>query len=519
MEKTLPSGWQSSHLNDLLIFKLGGDWGKGPEFGDPDYVEVRCIRASELRNWPEERGSTAALRKIKKSSLTKRELKVGDILVEISGGGPEQPVGRTVLIDKSVLGQNSEYKKVCTNFFRLVRPSYKVNAKYLNTFLQYFYASGKIVKFQSGSNNLRNLKFNDYLQINIPLAPEKEQERIVAKIEELFTELDSGIASLKTAREQLKTYRQAVLKHAFEGKLTVQWRKENTEQETPEQLLARIQQEREVRYQKQLDDWKQAVKDWEVKGKEGRKPRKPKKLADLNLVSKNESNELPELPVGWLYVRLGTLIDDPAYGTSTKCDYESGNTGVLRIPNIVSGAIDDSDLKFATFGVGEVDHLALKEGDLLTIRSNGSISLVGTCALIKEEDTKHIFAGYLIRLRPNQKLILPSFLLAVISSHLLRQQIEKAAKSTSGVNNINTGELQNLIIPMSTIQEQQELLKNLDSSMPSIDATEIEINRQLLKSETLRQSILKKAFSGQLVPQDSSDESASELLKKIKAVR
>ncbi|MDP0971844.1 type I restriction endonuclease subunit S, partial [Klebsiella pneumoniae] len=77
-----------------------------------------------------------------------------------------------------------------------------------------------------------------------------EQKRIVAKIEELFSELDNGIAVLKTAREQLKVYRQAVLKHAFEGKLTAQWRAENQDKlESPEQLLTRIQQEREARYQ------------------------------------------------------------------------------------------------------------------------------------------------------------------------------------------------------------------------------------------------------------------------------
>lgn len=68
MEKQLPNGWKSPKLDELIIFKLGGDWGKEPEFNDSDYVEVRCIRASELRNWSEEKGETAALRKIKKAA-------------------------------------------------------------------------------------------------------------------------------------------------------------------------------------------------------------------------------------------------------------------------------------------------------------------------------------------------------------------------------------------------------------------------------------------------------------------
>ncbi len=108
----------------------------------------------------------------------------------------------------------------------------------------------------------------------IPIAPINEQHRIVEKIEELFSELDKGIESLKTARKQLKVYRQALLKHAFEGKLTEQWRKDNaddvqgstsvasagaTKPETAGQLLSRIQQERETRYQQQLEEWNKAV--------------------------------------------------------------------------------------------------------------------------------------------------------------------------------------------------------------------------------------------------------------------
>ena len=92
------------------------------------------------------------------------------------------------------------------------------------------------------------------------------RRRIVAKIEELFSELDKGIESLKAARAKLNVYRQAVLKQAFEGKLTAQWREENKDQlETPEQLLARIKQEREARYEQQLKEWKAAVKEWEGK--------------------------------------------------------------------------------------------------------------------------------------------------------------------------------------------------------------------------------------------------------------
>ena len=105
----------------------------------------------------------------------------------------------------------------------------------------------------------------------MPLAPTATQHRIVAKIEELFSALDKGVECLKTARSQLNVYRQAVLKHAFEGKLTAQWREENKDKlERPEQLLARIKRERETRYERKLKEWKDAVKEWKVVASEAR---------------------------------------------------------------------------------------------------------------------------------------------------------------------------------------------------------------------------------------------------------
>ena len=143
-----------------------------------------------------------------------------------------------------------------------------------------------------------------------PLAPSNEQNRIVSKIEELFSELDKGIESLKTAREQLKVYRQALLKHAFEGKLTEQWRKDNAGKlETADQLLERIKQEREDRYLKQLEDWKEAIKQWEVESRKGRKPTKPKNIQAKKKITEETLNELPKIPNSYTYTFLSELGD------------------------------------------------------------------------------------------------------------------------------------------------------------------------------------------------------------------
>jgi type I restriction enzyme S subunit len=220
LKKNQLNGWQWIKLADAIEFAIGGDWGKDETFEDVTYGPAYCIRGSEIKNWENEKGKTASLRQIKLSNIKKRKLIEGDILVEISGGGPEQPVGRTVLIDRAVLNFMPNVPKICTNFLRLIRPIDKFNSKFLNLYLKLFYYSGEIVNYQRGSNNLRNLKFPDYLKISIPLPPKETQNAIVSKIEELFSELDKGIENLRIAQQQIKTYRQVVLKCAFEGKLT-----------------------------------------------------------------------------------------------------------------------------------------------------------------------------------------------------------------------------------------------------------------------------------------------------------
>ena len=397
---------------------------------------------------------------------------------------------------------------------------YVRNREYVDIRFSFYLLSSLRLTQLDRSTAIPGLNRDDAYDLVVDLPPLAEQRRIAEKVDELLSELDKGVESLKTARAQLKTYRQVVLKHAFESKLTAKWREENKDKlETPEQVLTRIRREREARYAQQLDEWKAAVKTWEGNGKPGKRPLRPPKLKDLIQISRAETRTLPSLASEWLYVRLGLVIDEPKYGTSKKCEYNRTGTGVLRIPNVVHGLVDASDLKSAHFEGDEKRKYSLRKGDVLVIRSNGSISIVGKCALVSKAEEQYLFAGYLIRLRPNPAVLLPDYLAPLLSSHLLRTQIERTAKSTSGVNNINSGEIQSLLAPLSGLREQAALVDQLSAYLSAADVMETEINKELLRAESLRESILKRAFSGQLVPQDPNDEPASALLDRIRAGR
>lgn len=198
---------------------------------------------------------------------------------------------------------------------------------------------------------------------------------------------------------------------------------------------------------------------------------------------------------------LGHIAEDIRYGTSKKCSESEGHTPVLRIPNIGPGYIINNNLKYANFDSKELSALTLKEGDLLLIRSNGSVDLVGKVAVISENDTQYLYAGYLIRVKLRLEKAVPKYISYCLQSPQLRQIIENIARSTSGVNNINSKELASLELPLPSISEQHEIVRRVEQLFAYADTIEKQVNNALARVNNLTQSILAKAFRGELTAQ------------------
>ncbi|MEH0019714.1 MAG: restriction endonuclease subunit S [Desulfobacter sp.] len=200
---------------------------------------------------------------------------------------------------------------------------------------------------ETSSVTVKHLSSKTIKDIPLPLPPLPEQRAIVSKIEQLFSSLDQGIADLEKAQAQLKIYRQAVLKKAFEGELTKEWREKQTDLPTADELLSQIKEERQHYYQKQVDAWKKKVKEWEAGGKEGKKPGKPKKLKELPAINEEELKELPDLPNGWAWSKIGNLcqkISDGPFGSHLKtADYVTQGVRVIRLENIKNLFFENSE--------------------------------------------------------------------------------------------------------------------------------------------------------------------------------
>lgn len=243
------------------------------------------------------------------------------------------------------------------------------------------------------------------------------------------------------------------------------------------------------------------------------------KQAVLGVASRGDLTSAWRLRAGitssWVTTRIGELLADIRYGTAKKCGYDNGAVPVLRIPNVQRGEIVLDDLKRADFDAGEVAKLRLIKGDLLVIRSNGSIDLVGRSAVVRENAEGMLFAGYLIRLRIKPDIADPDFIHLCLQEPEQREIITQTAKSTSGVNNINSDEIKSLRVVLPPLPEQREIVRRVQHAFSWIDrlVTQASSARKLV--DRLDQMILAKAFRGELVSQDPNDEPASVLLERL----
>ena len=347
------------------------------------------------------------------------------------------------------------------------------------------------------------VNFDQIGSFHMLVPPLNEQRRIVEKIEALFEEIDRGVESLRAAKSAISLYRKSLLKSAFEGHLTAEWRARNPDKlESPEALLARIRNEREVCYQAAIDDWKQAVAEWTKNGKYGRKPAKPTKIGDSLDMTRRDVMEVPR---GWAAGLLSDFVQPRGERASPK-DYPS-------LPFIGMAHVEAHTTKI----IGSKSAKQMKSSASLFAKNNVLYGrLRPYLNKVAQPKFDGLASGEFIVFEGNT-LLHEAFLLRRMSAC---DFVSFASHLNEGdrprVNFNQIGSFHMLVPPLS---EQRRIVEILDARLEAADKLEAETDAALARADTLRQSILKKAFVGQLVPQDPADEPASALLDRIKAER
>jgi len=495
----LPQGWNRVKLGDVIDIVRGISFPKDAKLREYQKGSIVCLRTANVQKEVDWEDLWFVSNKYVKRD--EQYVQVSDILISTANS--------LKLVGKVALVRELPYPSTLGAFISLLRPSSHLNKKCMYFLLLSEEIQSAIRSRASTTTNISNISTKSLVDVTLKIPPLAEQKRIVAKIEELFTQLDAGVEELIKARAQLKRYRQSVLKAAVEGELTREWRKNHKDEIEPaSKLLEHILTERRARWDKE------ELAKMRVKGKD---PKDDKWKDSYKEPIPPEVDGLPKLPEGWVWANLQQISWNASYGTSQKCNYEIDGPPVIRIPNIINGNLDFTDIKFGTKPAELGDDKALTTNDLLIIRTNGSKDLIGRAALVKNDyKPPHFYASYLIRYRILDVAEVPDWGITIWDSPLIRIWLEGEAATTAGQYNVNVSKLDRLPIPIPSEIEQEIIIAEVERRLSVAGEIEKELERALTRAEYLRHSILKKAFEGKLVPQNLKDEPASVLLEHIK---
>lgn len=375
-----------------------------------------------------------------------------------------------------------------------------------NEFLCYQLNTVDYQPFVTGSTRLK-LTSSAMKQIPMVAAPAAEQTRIVTKLEELLSDLDAGVAELKTAQKKLGQYRQSLLKAAVEGALTAEWRTHNTPTETGAQLLQRILLERRTRWEakrlaKFAEQGKKPPKDWQKKYPEPVQP---------------DTSDLPELPEGWVWASVEQLTEFVTSGSRGWAEYYA-NSGAtfIRSQNINKDWLDMSDIAFVNPPTGsEGARTRVQENDVLLTITGAN---VGKTARVEIQLTEAYVSQHVALIRPVDSSFAEFLHLFLTAEFGGRGQLNQLAYG-AGKPGLNLQQVGAVFIPLPGLLEMRALLAAISTQWTAIAENETAIATALKQSTAQRQNILRAAFAGELVPQDPNDEPASVLLERIRVER
>ncbi len=479
---------------DELISKDGlfcdGDWIEKKD-QDPD-GSVRLIQLADIGDGVFRDKSNRHLTAKRADELNCSFLKQGDILI----ARMPEPLGRA-----AIFPLEGDSKFITAVDVAIVRPD---NDFIYPSYLLYNINSQQIRKeiesLQSGTTRKRISRKN-LNKIKFPFAPLPIQRAIVTKIENLFASLDKGIADLKKAQEQLNIYRQAVLKKAFEGELTKEWRAIQTNLPTADELLEQIQD-----IISELEKTKEK--------------RKEKQLATI------KDEDIPHnIPLNWVWCNLGDVSwfinGDRSKNYPNRSEYVSSGIPWINTGHIQpDGSLSAKKMhfitreKYATLRSGKI-----QAGDLVYCLRGATFGKTAYVTPYKEGS----IASSLMIIRSTDKLNV-KYLFRYLTSAEGKLQLERFDNG-SAQPNLSANMVRSYAFPLPPLEEQKLIIKEIESRLSVCDKVEQNISEALEKSEALRQSILKKAFEGKLLSeteiaqckQEADYEPANVLLERIKS--
>lgn len=454
-------------LAELTEDVVGGPWGRTPESAEHGDTDVLVVRGADFRNWDERRALDAAPRRIPARTLERRRLAAGDLVLEVSGGGPAQPVGRVLMIDQSAV-EGASLPLICSNFCRKIRLKPGVDSLFVKWALEWLYGSGHTERFQTSTTNIRNLQVNDFLEgTTIPLPDEAVQVEMAAQIGQLVALQQSSQSHLAAAKHATSQFRKSVLAAACTGKLTAGWRAEHAVADDADVLKRRLEQD----------------------ALSGRKaPPDP----DGDLVG--------DLPEGWALATIGLAVERVEAGKSFTAHGRPATDdewGVVKVSAMSWGEFLPNENKAVPDSQAIDRRYEIQSGDLLISRAN-TADLVGASVLVDQTRPRLLLSDKSLRLvlRPG---IVPAWLNYVLGAPVVRAQFASRATGTSdSMRNLSQPKIMATTISLPGCSEQQEIVRRMATLLDAARTIQTRTDTASQQLGRSKQAILAKVFCDEL---------------------
>jgi type I restriction enzyme S subunit len=496
-EDTLPDGWTSTTSGELFTYITSGSRGWAKYYAAEG---AKFIRVGNLSHYTThlDLDDIQHVRPPGGPEARRTLTQAGDLLVSITAD-----VGMVGLVPDG-LGEAYVNQHVA-----IARPTPEIDNRYLAWFLLSESGGQRQLKALQRGVTKAGLGLDDLKAVEVPVPPRQEQGRIVEKVEELLSDLDAGVSGLARARANLKRYRAAVLKAAVTGELTAEWRAAHPNVEPATKLFDRILAERRRKWE--VEQGAKLVAPGKKPSKGGRDKYHGPCVPD--------TSDLPTLPSEWCWATMDMLVrQKPQNGAYYPQTMYGMGTPILRIDDYQNfSSRSSAELQRVNCPDSDMACYSVQTGDILINRVNSPTHL-GKCLLIEKRHTPAVYESNMMRLRL-QDGVVGGYVRDYLRSIQGRRRLVANAKWAVNQASINQQDVLAVPVPLPPLPEQEAIVAEVEQRLSVIAATEDYIAGSLKRGARLRQSILKEAFSGRLVPQDPPDEPASVLLDQIRQVR
>ncbi|MGI2906819.1 restriction endonuclease subunit S [Tolypothrix sp. VBCCA 56010] len=491
----LPEGWMWAKLGELGLF-INGDRGKnypnknalaesGIPFINAGHIQDGIIKLSEMNYITEERFNLLGSGKVKSN----------DILYCLRGS-----LGKTAIVKNITTG-------AIASSLVIIRPFDCSKHEYLFYYLISPFGDAEIRKYDNGSAQ-PNLAANSVRSYSVPLPPLNEQRRIVAKIEALSARSQRVKEALEDIPQLLDQFRQSVLAAAFRGDLTADWREQNPDVEPASELLDKI-------YKQRLKIYQEECKKFDKQGN-----KRIQKTRKFQLIDKTNY----DIPDTWELSYPEYLCSPDEYsigigpfGSNLKVsDYTDKGVPLVFVRNIRSGNFESLEPKYISHEKAQelLPHI-VKPLDLLITKMGDP---PGDCEIYPEHRPEAVITSDCLKFRVWGFFLDRNYFKHCINSSFIKHQLGLITRGVAQ-QKISLERFKSILIPVAPQSEQKEIIKRVDSLLEVASQIEASYQQVITYLDQLDQSILAKAFRGELVPQDPNDEPASVLLERIRAER